>query len=62
MINLEGTINNYVSRLRGNVKTLDTIRKEVEKDFYKKFGLSKKVEAMAYEIADCVAERLKVKK
>ena len=60
MVNLEKTINGYVKRLRG-AKTLSDVRKSIEKDFYSKYGLSKKVETMAYEVADCVAEKLRVK-
>lgn len=58
--NLDAIINEFVLKLRGT-KTLADVRKEVEKDFYKKFGMSKRVEAMAYGVADCVAEKLKVR-
>lgn len=61
MANLEKAINGYVRRFRG-VKSLSDIRKSIEKDLYSKYGLSKRVEEMAYEIADCVAEKLRLKK
>ena len=58
--NLDAIINEFVLKLRGT-KTLADVRKAVEKDFYKKFGMTKRVEAMAYSVADCVAEKLKVR-
>lgn len=62
MVELNSIINGYANRLRGNAKSLADVRKEVEKDFYKKYGLTKKVESMAYEVADCVAKKIGIKK
>ena len=61
MENLDSMINNYASRLRG-AKSLEDVRKLVEKELYKKFGVSRRVEKTAYEIADCVADKLKIKR
>ena len=61
MTNLDAMINNYASRLR-DAKSLEDVRKLVEKELYKKFGVSRRVEKTAYEIADCVADKLKIKR
>ncbi len=61
MANLDSLINQYASKLR-DAKSLSEIRNYVEKEIYKKFGMSKRTETMAYEIADCVAEKLKKRK
>ena len=61
MANLDSLINQYASKLRG-AKSLNEVRNYVEKEIYKKFGMSKRTETMAYEIADCVAEKLKKRK
>jgi hypothetical protein len=60
MANLDSLINGYSSKLR-NAKTLDEVKTFVERDLYKKFGVSRRVEKTAYEIADIVAEKLKIK-
>ena len=61
MANLDAMINNYASRLR-DAKTLEDVRKLVEKELYKKYGISRRAEKTAYEIADCVADKLKIKR
>jgi hypothetical protein len=61
MANLESLINQYASKLR-DAKSLSEIRNYVEKEIYKKFGMSKRAESMAYEIADCVADKIKKKR
>jgi hypothetical protein len=58
MANLDAMINSYAKKLH-NANSLSDIRKSVEKDLYSKFGISKRTESMAYEIADCVAEKIK---
>ena len=61
MTNLDSLINQYASKLR-DAKSLSEIRNYVEKEIYKKFGMSKRAESMAYEIADCVADKIKKKR
>ena len=61
MANLDAMINNYANRLRG-AKSLEDVRKFVEKELYKKYGISRRVEKTAYEIADCVADKLKIRR
>lgn len=61
MANLDSLINQYASKLRG-AKSLNEVRNYVEKEIYKKFGMSKRTETMAYEIADCVADKLRKKR
>jgi len=61
MASLDAMINNYASRLR-DAKTLEDVRKFVEKELYKKYGISRRVEKTAYEIADCVADKLKIRR
>ena len=61
MANLDSLINQYASKLR-DAKSLSEIRNYVEKEIYKKFGMSKRTESMAYEIADCVVDKIKKKR
>jgi hypothetical protein len=61
MAKLDGIINEYSKKLRFFAKSLDDVRKCVEKDIYKKYGVSRRAESLAYEIADCVADKLNIK-
>ncbi len=60
MTKLDAIINEYVKKLRGT-KSLEDVRKAVEKDLYKKLGVSRRVESLAYAIADYVADRLNIR-
>jgi hypothetical protein len=61
MAKLDGIVNEYIKKLRHTAKSLDDVRKCVEKDIYKKYGVSRRAETLAYEIADCVADKLNIR-
>jgi len=60
MTKLDAIINEYAKKLHGT-KSLEDVRKAVEKDLYKKLGVSRRVESLAYAIADYVADRLNIR-
>ena len=60
MDSLNVLISNYTKRLKG-CDNIGDVRKAIEKDLYKKYGISRKAESLAYSIADYVADNLKIK-